>query len=389
MELEIENMIMKTVRQFIAVALTSIFLPAAVAFAQSEMPDQRATSHVLAGSGLTQNGRMLNLSVPVSASNGGAGTVSGILKANGSGTVSAASPRNDYAPATSGNSLLKGSGAGGFTMAMSGTDYAPPTSGTVMLRGNGAGAFATASPSVDYAPATSGTAILKGNGSGGFTSALSATDYAPATLGSAILKGNGLGSFASTVSGTDYQAPIAGNTLAAHNFDTSISKAGAVSGAQPAFSDLSGRLTSTQMTGDSISTAGSTVTTNLKLNGVSYQANPSTDTVPVITGTNTATYTPLSNCVDSGGNHLNYSTSTHAFACGTSSSASTPAFLIAQTALTINGVSKNGICQTEVFANDDSILCSRYGASVPGLRIAQLGHGQRQLHRYDSDTQSL
>jgi hypothetical protein len=270
-------------RQLLAAALTGILLPIAPAFAQSQMPDQRGTLHVLAGTGLAQNGRTLSLSVPVSASIGGAGTVNGILKANGSGIVSAAAAGTDYAPVTSGTSLLKGNGAGGFSGAVSGADYAPPTSGT---------------------------SILKGSGTGGFSNA---------------------------VAGTDYQRPIAGNSLVAHNFATSISSAGAISGAQPAFSDLSGSVASSQMpalTGDTISTAGSTVTTNVKLNGVSYQANPSTDTVPVITGTNTATYTPLSNCVDSSGNHLNYSTTTHAFSCGTTSSSSTPRFVTAMTAST-------------------------------------------------------
>lgn len=67
---------------------------------------------------------------------GGAGDVSGILKANGSGTVSAAAAGTDYAPATSGTAILKGSGAGGFSNAAAGTDYqgiaqtgvAPPAS---------------------------------------------------------------------------------------------------------------------------------------------------------------------------------------------------------------------------------------------------------------------
>lgn len=46
---------------------------------------------------------------------GGAGTVNGILKANGSGTVSAAVSGTDYAPATSGSSILYGNGSGGFS----------------------------------------------------------------------------------------------------------------------------------------------------------------------------------------------------------------------------------------------------------------------------------
>lgn len=51
----------------------------------------------------------------IGSSYGGAGSVNGILKANGSGTVSAASSGTDFAPATSGSNLLVGNGSGGFT----------------------------------------------------------------------------------------------------------------------------------------------------------------------------------------------------------------------------------------------------------------------------------
>jgi hypothetical protein len=44
----------------------------------------------VAGTGLTKAGNTISLTTPVAAANGGAGTVSGILKANGSGVVSSA-----------------------------------------------------------------------------------------------------------------------------------------------------------------------------------------------------------------------------------------------------------------------------------------------------------
>lgn len=121
------------------------------------------------------------------------GTINGIVKANGSGTPSAAVSGTDYAPATSGSAILKGNGSGGFSSAASGTDYAPATSGSSILKGNGSGAFSNAASGTDYAPATSGSAILKGNGSGGFSNATSGTDYAPATSGTTLLAGDGSG----------------------------------------------------------------------------------------------------------------------------------------------------------------------------------------------------
>lgn len=67
------------------------------------------------------------------------------------------------------------------------------------------------------------------------------------TSGTSILKGNNTGGCANATSGADYQAPIAGNTLSAHNFANSISTAGAISGAQPAFADISGNISTSQM----------------------------------------------------------------------------------------------------------------------------------------------
>ncbi len=149
------------------------------------------------------------------------GTISGIVKANGSGTPSAAVSGTDYAPATSGSSILKGNGSGGFSAAASSTDYAPPTSGSSILKGNGSGGFSAAVSSTDYAPPTSGSSILKGNGSGGFSAAASRTDYAPATSGSTLLFGNGSGGFTgatgSSVSGANVtlggQLTVNGGTL--------------------------------------------------------------------------------------------------------------------------------------------------------------------------------
>lgn len=126
-------------------------------------------------------------------------TVNGIVKGNGSGTLSAAVSGTDYAPATSGSAILKGNAAGGFSSATAGTDYQDPI-GTIsgLAKGNGANALTAAVSGTDYAPATSGSSILKGNGAGGFSSAASGTDYAPATSGTSLLKGNGAGGFSST-----------------------------------------------------------------------------------------------------------------------------------------------------------------------------------------------
>lgn len=86
---------------------------------------------LVAGTGLSKSGNTLSLTTPVAAANGGAGTINGILKANGSGVVSLAASGTDYAPATSGSSVLKGNGSGGTTAATGGTDYVRPFFATI------------------------------------------------------------------------------------------------------------------------------------------------------------------------------------------------------------------------------------------------------------------
>lgn len=107
----------------------------------------------------------------LAAAHGGAGSISGILKADGTGTVSAAASGTDYAPATSGSAILKGNGSGGFSNAAAGSDYLAPPSGTAIQKANSGGALANAVAGTDYAAAPSGGANtpLFNNGSGGFT----------------------------------------------------------------------------------------------------------------------------------------------------------------------------------------------------------------------------
>lgn len=130
---------------------------------------------ILAGTGLTKSGNTISIenSGVLLVTHGGTGvaTLTGLVKANGTSAMTAATSGTDYAPATSGTSILKAS-SGGFANAVSGTDYAPATSGSSILKGSGTGGFTNATSGTDYAPATATTSALKGNGSGGFTAAV-------------------------------------------------------------------------------------------------------------------------------------------------------------------------------------------------------------------------
>lgn len=67
------------------------------------------------GIGFTVDLANSTMSGVLGSTHGGSGSVSGLLKANGSGTVSAAVAGTDFAAATSGVSILYGDGAGGFS----------------------------------------------------------------------------------------------------------------------------------------------------------------------------------------------------------------------------------------------------------------------------------
>lgn len=120
------------------------------------------------GAGFTVNLTASTISGVLGATHGGAGTVTGIMKANGTGTVSAAVSATDYAPATTGTSILKAS-SGGFANAVSGTDYAPATSGSSILYGNGSGGFSNVTVSTGLS--FSG-GVLTATGGGGGQSAI-------------------------------------------------------------------------------------------------------------------------------------------------------------------------------------------------------------------------
>jgi hypothetical protein len=77
--------------------------------------------------------------------------------------------------------LVKGNGTSAFTAALSGTDYAPATSGTAILYGNGSGGFSSVSIGTNLT-FTGGTLSATG-ASATFISSLSSTNSLSATNG--------------------------------------------------------------------------------------------------------------------------------------------------------------------------------------------------------------
>jgi hypothetical protein len=203
----------------------------------------------------------------LAAARGGAGTLTGILKANGAGVVSAATAGTDYAVATNGTigQALTSNGTGGFSTALTLATVA--TSGSASDLGSGTLSAARlpaltgdATSSVGSAATTvvkiNGTALsglatglLKNTTTTGVPSiAVAGTDYAVATNGTLgqALTSNGTGGFSTaltlaTVATSGSASDLTAGTLAAARM--------------PA------------LTGDVTTTVGTVATTVSKING--------------------------------------------------------------------------------------------------------------------------
>lgn len=106
----------------------------------------------------------------IPATKGGAGTVAGILKANGSGVVSAASAGTDFeSPLIAGTGLSRTINTFSVNTSQNISTLSNLTSNGLIKTSGGTGALSIATPSVDFAPPTTGSQILYGNNSGGFS----------------------------------------------------------------------------------------------------------------------------------------------------------------------------------------------------------------------------
>jgi hypothetical protein len=162
-------------------------------------------------------------------------------------------------------------------------------------------------------------------------------------------------------------------TASPHQWINSISTTGIPNSAQPAFSDIMGSLTVSQLpalTGDTTTSAGSAVTTTSKVNGTSVPPNTLVDQTIVTTGTAIASWTSVPSCLDSGGNHLNYNTSTHIFSCGNTSAAgaSTP-FGSLSSGTNTQAVMVVGTGATLATMGSGTITANRYSGTLPAASL--------------------
>jgi hypothetical protein len=273
-----------------------------VSFAPSATTDTTNASNITSGT--------------LAAANGGAGTITGALKGNGSGVVTHAACA-DLSNGASGCSTTVGALATlgvGTSLASSGGNLNVNIPGGTLATHNFANALSATGTLTGAQPSCSD---LSNGAASCSTDTTNASNITSGTLAAArggagaitgILKANGSGTVSQAVSGTDYQAAIAGNTLATHNFTNSISSAGTISGAQPAFTDISGTASNAQIPTPTISALGgveaqSGATTNnfvtyINTSGIPQIAQPSFSN---LSGSATAAQLPLASASAVGG----------------------------------------------------------------------------------------
>ena len=118
--------------------------------------------------------------------------------------------------------------------------------------------------------------------------------------------------------------------------------------------DVSGTLQAAQEpahTGNVTNSAGSLTMTVVAINGTAVPTNSAADQLLNTTAAATAQWATIPSCLDSSGNHLNYSTVTHGFSCGTTSSGGAT--------IQVNGTN----------TSNQSTINFQNGATVTGITI--------------------
>lgn len=173
--------------------------------------------------------------------------------------------------------------------------------------------------------------------------------------------------------GTVFNSIVA-SSGAANQFATGIGTNGVISFAQPSFSNLSGTITSSQLGG----TVGGDLSGSLpnatvaKINGTSIPGNSSSDQTVVTTGAATGSWTSLPSCLDSGGQHLNYSTSSHSFSCGSSGGTASATFNSLAGGTNTNAAMLVGTGASLAPTGSGSITANAFSGTLSGSNLPSL-----------------
>lgn len=110
-------------------------------------------------------------------------SVSGLLKGDGSGNVTAAAAGTDYQAPITANGLLKGDGSGAIAAAAAGTDYFAPGGTDIPITDGGTGASSAdaARNNLNAQQKITANGLLKGDGNGNISAAEAGTDFVTPT----------------------------------------------------------------------------------------------------------------------------------------------------------------------------------------------------------------
>lgn len=110
-------------------------------------------------------------------------SVSGLLKGDGSGNVTAAAAGTDYQAPITANGLLKGDGSGAIAAAAAGTDYFAPGGTDIPIADGGTGASSAdaARNNLNAQQKITANGLLKGDGNGNISAAEAGTDFVTPT----------------------------------------------------------------------------------------------------------------------------------------------------------------------------------------------------------------
>ena len=110
-------------------------------------------------------------------------SVSGLLKGDGSGNVTAAAAGTDYQAPITANGLLKGDGSGAIAAAAAGTDYFAPGGTDIPIADGGTGASSAdaARNNLNAQQKITANGLLKGDGNGNISAAEAGMDFVTPT----------------------------------------------------------------------------------------------------------------------------------------------------------------------------------------------------------------